>query len=219
MQTENKGVATPQKENIEKVKTLDEEIENMTGKNAMDMELEDLDSVGCGSSILDRQNLKVPDIIEVHEKRKKLGELVYILPRQTIYWIIQRYDIYDRLSQTKFFDWYNSKKELSYKDYRNLEIELNKDKDGISLSELSILTGKDEDYLFKELRAGCGLSIVNCTSYGFVMENYLYVKLIPVVNEKSQLTDEIKAQYLLKGNALQLLAEYWSDDYIADTYC
>lgn len=219
MQTENNGVSTPKTEDIETVRTLQDEGETMTAKETMDMELEDLDTIGLGCSILDRQELKVPNIIEVYKNREKLGELVYTLPHQTRCWAIQRYDIYERLSETKFLDWYNSKKELTHDDYTNLERELNKDKDGVSLSELSILTGKDENQLFQDLRAGCGLSVVNILPYEFVMDDYLYVRLIPIVNENNQLTDEIRVQYLLKGNALSLLAEYWENDYIADICC
>lgn len=219
---QNKGAETPQTEdnNLENVRTLQEDEETMTAKEVMDMELEDLDTIGLGCSILDRQELEVPNIIEVHEKREKLGELIFTLPRQTGYWAIQRYDIYDRLSQTKFFEWYDSKKELTHDDYTKLERELNKDKDGISLSELAVLTSKREDELFQDLRAGCGLSIIsNSSCTEFVMENNLYVRLIPIVNESNQLEEEIRTQYLLKGNALQYLAEYWGNGDIVDTWC
>lgn len=219
MKEKNNGVEAP-KTKIETVDNNLQEIESkITAKKVMDLELEEMEEKGLGCSILDRQSLKVPNIIEVHKNREKLRELVYTLPHQTLCWAIQRYDIYDRLAQTKFFEWHNSKKELTGKEYRDLVYELNKDKDGISLPELTNLIGKDEDYLFKEFRAGCGLSVVNCSSYEFVMENYLYVRLIPIVNENNQLTDEIRTQYLLRGNAIQLLAEYWEYDYIADVYC
>ena len=145
------------------------------------------------------------------------------MPRQTVYWAIQRYDIYDRLSQTKFFEWYDSKKELTHDDYTELERELNKDKDGISLSELAVLTDKREDELFQDLRAGCGLSIIsnilNSSCTEFIMENNLYVRLIPLVNENNQLIDKIRTQYLLKSNALQYLAEYWGNGDIVDSWC
>lgn len=219
MQTEKKGAETPKIENTDVIKTLQEDEETMTAKEVMDMEIKDLDTIGLGCSILDRQDLKISNIIEVHKNRKIFGELVYTLPAQTICWVIQRYNIYDRLSNTKFFDWYNSKKELTHNDYTKLERELNKDKDGISLSELAVLTNKREDELFQDLRGGCGLSIVNrssCTE--FVMEDYLYVRLIPLVNENNQLTEEIRTQYLLKGNALNLLAEYWGNGDIVDTW-
>lgn len=220
MQTEKNGVSTPKTEDIENVRTLQEDEETMTAKEVMDMDLEDLDTIGLGCSILDRQDLKVSNIIEVYKNREKLVELIHTLPHQTMYWIIQRGNIYDRLSQTKFFEWYNSKKELTHDDYTELERELNKDKDGISLSELAVLTSKREDELFQDLRAGCGLSIMNrssCTE--FVMEDYLYVRLIPLVNENNQLEEEIRTQYLLKGNALQYLAEYWGNGDIVDTWC
>lgn len=219
MQMENKGVETPQTQNTDVLKTLQEDEEEMTAKRTMDMDLEDLDTIGLGCSILDRQDLKVSNIIEVYKNREKLVELIHTLPYQTMYWIIQRGNIYDRLSQTKFFEWYNSKKELTHDDYTELERELNKDKDGISLSELAVLTSKREDELFQDLRAGCGLSIMNrssCTE--FIMEDYLYVRLIPLVNENNQLIDEIRTQYLLKGNALSLLAEYWGNGDIVDTW-
>ena len=153
MEEIKKGAETPK---IEKVKTLDEELETMTAKEAMNFELEEIEEKGLGCSILDRQNLKVPNIIEVHEKREKIRELFLTLPNQTACWVIQRYDIYDRISQTKFFEWYDSKKELTYNDYTELERILNKEKDGISLSELAVLTDKSKDELFKDLRAGCG---------------------------------------------------------------
>lgn len=223
MQTEKNGVSTPKTEDIENVRTLQEDEETMTAKEVMDMDLEDLDTIGLGCSILDRQDLEVPNIIEVHEKREKIGELIFTLPRQTGYWAIQRYDIYDRLSQTKFFEWYDSKKELTHDDYTELERELNKDKDGISLSELAVLTDKREDELFQDLRAGCGLSIIsnilNSSCTEFIMENNLYVRLIPLVNENNQLIDKIRTQYLLKSNALQYLAEYWGNGDIVDSWC
>lgn len=219
MEEKNNGVETPQTENIDVIKTLQEDEETMTAKEVMDMKLKDLDTMGLGCSILDRQEIEVSNIIEVHEKDRKLGELIFTLPRQTGYWIIQRYDIYDRLSNTKFFDWYNSKKELTHNDYTKLERELNKDKNGISLSELAVLTSKREDELFQDLRAGCGLSIIsNSSCTEFIMENYLYVRLIPLVNENNQLEEEIRTQYLLKGNALSLLAEYWGNGDIVDTW-
>lgn len=220
MEEIKKGAETPK---IEKVKTLDEELETMTAKEAMNFELEEIEEKGLGCSILDRQNLKVPNIIEVHEKREKIRELFLTLPNQTVCWVIQRYDIYDRISQTKFFEWYDSKKELTYNDYTELERILNKEKDGISLSELAVLTDKSKDELFKDLRAGCGLSIisniVNSSCTEFIMENDLYVRLIPLVNENNQLTDKIRTQYLLKSNALQYLAEYWGNGDIVDTCC
>lgn len=211
-----KGAETPKTED-ENMESLQELESKLTAKEVMDMELEDLDTVGY--SVLDDQSLKVQNIIEVHKNREKLVELIYTLPHQTRRWIVQRLDVYDRLSATKFFDWYNSKKELSYKEYRELEYELNKDKDGVSLSEMSILTKKDENQLFQDLRAGCGLSVVNIIPYEFIMEDYLYVRLIPLVNENNQLEEEIRTQYLLKGNALQYLAEYWGNGDIVDTWC
>lgn len=216
MQIENKGVETPKTEN----ETV--EVDTITAHRVMDMELEDLDTIGFGCSILDRQDLKISNILEFHKNCEKLCDLVHILPHTTLCWINQRTDIYNRLSQTKFFEWYDSKKELTHDDYTKLERELNKDKDGISLSELAVLTSKREDELFQNLRAGCGLSIISnicnsaCTE--FIMENNLYVRLIPVVNENNQLEEEIRTQYLLKGNALQYLAEYWENGDIVDTW-
>ena len=213
------NVLERKEEKKENDETLQEKNETMTAKKAMEYELEKLDEIGLGRSILDNQRLKIKDILEAHQNREKLVELVYTLPHQTRCWAVQRLDIYDRLSKTNFVDWYNSKKELTHNDYTELERELNGDKDGISLPQLATITSKDEDYLFKELRAGCGLSVVNILPYEFVMEDYLYIRLIPLVNENNQLEEEIGTQYLLKGNALGLLAEYWGYDYSADICC
>ncbi len=213
------NVLERKEEKKENEETLQEKNETMTAKKAMEYELEKLDEIGLGRSILDNQRLKIKDILEAHQNREKLVELVYTLPHQTRCWAVQRLDIYDRLSKTNFVDWYNSKKELTHNDYTELERELNGDKDGISLPQLATITSKDEDYLFKELRAGCGLSVVNILPYEFVMEDYLYIRLIPLVNENNQLEEEIGTQYLLKGNALGLLAEYWGYDYSADICC
>lgn len=213
------NVLDRKEEKEENEETLQEKNETMTAKKAMEYELEELDEIGLGRSILDDKRLKIKDILETHQNREKLVELVYTLPHQTRCWAVQRLDIYDRLSKTNFLDWYNSKKELTYDDYIKLERELNRNKDGISLPQLATITGKEEDYLFKELRAGCGLSVVNILPYEFVMEDYLYIRLIPLVNENNQLEEEIGTQYLLKGNALYLLAEYWGYDYSADICC
>lgn len=196
--------------------------DNLTAKKSMDYGLEEVKEDNAGCPVLSNQNLKINDILNFGQNRNKLGELVHILPKQTKSWIIQRVKIYNRIANSNFVNWYDSKKELTSEDYANLEVELNQNEDGISIGELSTLTEKNQIDIFKDLRAGCGLSVCSLLDehyYEFVLDDCLSVHLIPLVNEKNQLKDEIRIQYLLKAKAIKLLVEYWEYDDIVDIFC
>ena len=198
--------------------------DNLTAKKSMDYGLEELKEDSAGCPVLSNQNLKISDISNYSQNRNKLGEVVPILPSQIKTWIIQRDKIYNRITNSNFVELYNSKKELTSEDYVSLEFELNPNEEGISIGELSTLTGKRQIEIFQDLRAGCGLSVYsvlgeNYFTHEFVLEDYLYVHLIPLVNEKNRLKDEIRTQYLLKSKAVKLLMEYWEYDDIVDIFC
>lgn len=181
-------------------KELQDEETKLTAKEVMKFDLEE-----C-SQFLDAHNLDLEDIAKFCKGLTDICKLSNVLPTETLAWAIQKGNICTRIAQTNFCNWYDSKKVLTSKEYCELEDELNKDREGISMKELMLLTKKDEMTLLDILYCYCGLLVINHDPIELVMSDNLYINLIPLVNDRNQLTG-LKMQYLFKSKALSTIAE------------
>lgn len=204
MQTENKGVETPQTEN-ETIENLQNPINTITAHRVMERELEN-----C-SQYLDNQKATIDDFQMFSNNMSTIKTLTKILPTETVAWAVQKSGIVVRIYESSYCNWYNDRKVLTLEDYCNLERAINKDRQGITMNELITITGKSEEELLEILEAHCGLITINHNPVELVMYTDLYVNLIPLVNIENQLTGEFRVQYLFKDKAISCFAENLED--------
>lgn len=195
-----KGVETPKTED-ENVESLQELESKLTAKKVMEQNIED-----C-SQFTDNHNIDIKDITDYFENYSKITEIIHSFPDSTLHWAVQRERICNRVNATDFIEWYNLKKELTFQDYCDLEEALNKDTDGITMNELMIITGEDEETLLHILEGQCQFIVVNHSPVEFVMDIDLNVRLIPIVDDNNKLTGAFRMQYLFTSQALSCFAE------------
>lgn len=133
------------------------------------------------------------------------------LPEVARDWIRQMIKIDNRFSKSKFIELFNSKKELTLEEYCDLEESVNIGATGITMKELMVLTGKDEYEIREILFSECYLTVADHCPHQLLMQDHLDMYLIPIVNEKNQLTGELRIKYLFTSKAISGIAENMDD--------
>lgn len=179
------------------------EIEEMTAKEAMELSLEE-----C-SELLDRHCISYRHIEKFDNNRNTIVILCnnQVLPEVTRDWARQRIKISDRIANTNYVELLYSKKTISFKDYCDLEENVNKGTTGITMQELMTLTGKSEETVRDILFSECYITVADHDPIELVMGNLLEVYLIPIVNEDNQLTGDFRMKYLFTSEAVSAFAE------------
>lgn len=167
------------------------------------------DSIEQCAEWLDIFHINYVDIIKFDTFRNEIVSLANkgALPEVTIDWIIQRIKISDRFANSNYSELLSSKKEITFDEYCDLEKSINKGANGVTLKELTVLTNKEEETIRNFLFAECYLTIADHNPHQLLMGTDLDMYLIPIVNEKNQLTGEFRIKYLFTSEAISILAE------------
>lgn len=160
-----------------------------------------LDSMCCyDSGILDIDyvkevvNLRIEDIDRLPYQLKQLR--------------LQNIDIYNRVSNTYYFELLQDETTFDddSEDYLELYVDLNENEDGITFKELADFINEDEMVIMRLIKNIEGfIELEECGKYGYsqmALNDDFYVRLVPVVDEKNRLT-QLKYQYLLKAKAIR----------------
>lgn len=130
------------------------------------------------------------------------------LPYQLKQLRLQNIDIYNRISNTDYFELLQDERTFDddSESYLELYVSLNENEDGITFKELADFINKDEMIIMRLIKNIEGfIELEECGKYGYsqmVLNDDFYVRLVPVVDEKNRLT-KLKYQYLLKAKAIR----------------
>lgn len=180
---------------------------NFTAYNVMEQGIET-----C-SEWMDLWSMDYKDITRFNTFRNVIIGLANegALPEVTRDWIRQMIKIDNRFSKSKFIELFNSKKELTVEEYCDLEEAVNIDATGITMKELTVLTGRNEYTIREILFSECYLTVADHCPHQLLMQDNLDMYLIPIVNEKNQLTGELRIKYLFTSEAISCIAENMDD--------
>lgn len=194
-------------ENIEKQDNVGKVEHTCTAYNAMEQGIET-----C-SEWMDLWSMDYKDITRFNTFRNVIIGLANegALPEVARDWIRQMIKIDNRFSKSKFIELFNSKKELTLEEYCDLEEAVNVGATGITMKELTVLTGRSEYTIREILFSECYLTVADHCPHQLLMQDHLDMYLIPIVNEKNQLTGELRIKYLFTSEAVSILAENMDD--------
>lgn len=160
-----------------------------------------LDSMCCyDSAILDIDYVKEIASLGINGIDK--------LPYQLKQLRLQNIDIYNRISNTDYFELLQDERTFDddSESYLELYVSLNENEDGITFKELADFINKDEMIIMRLIKNIEGfIELDECGKYGYsqmALNDDFYVRLVPVVDEKNRLTN-LKYQYLLKAKAIR----------------
>lgn len=160
-----------------------------------------LDSMCCyDSAILDIDYVKEIASLGINGIDK--------LPYQLKQLRLQNIDIYNRISNTDYFELLQDERTFDddSESYLELYVSLNENEDGITFKELADFINKDEMIIMRLIKNIDGfIELDECGKYGYnqmALNDDFYVRLVPVVDEKNRLTN-LKYQYLLKAKAIR----------------
>ena len=130
------------------------------------------------------------------------------LPYQLKQLRLQNIEIYNRISNTNYFELLQD--ETMFDDdsesYLELVVDLNENDEGITFKELGKLLNKDELEIMLLIRQLDGfIQLDECGKYGYsemALNDDFYVRLVPVVDEENKL-EHLRYQYLLKSSAIR----------------
>lgn len=148
------------------------------------------------------------DVDYVKEVASLGYESINKLPYQLKCLKLQNIDIYNRISNTHYFEWLQGETAF-YNDgeeYLELVVDLNENDEGITFKELARFVNKTEFEIMRLIRNIEGfIELEECGKYGYnemALNDDFYVRLIPIVDEENKLK-HLKYQYLLKSSAVR----------------
>lgn len=189
--------------NTEIQENIDNQVYTCSAYNVMK------DSLETCSDWMDFWSIGYKDITKFASFRNVIVTLAneMAIPEVARDWTRQMIRISDRFSNSNFIDLFNSQKELTLEEYCELEETVNNGTTGVTMKELTVLTGKDEDNIREVLFSECYLTVADHCPHELLMQDNLDMYLIPIVNERNQLTGEFRIKYLFTSQALSILAE------------